>query len=355
MKTLSKSTSLTLKNDDDTMAKYDPNLTFRIIIYCGFSDGGIRSFTVSNDSSSSSSENPNPETPVCSGMFHSSPVTAVDTLRCETLIHSNPIVRLISASYDGTICLSEVNQHGEFNKLHSINFNGYIRSISCRYHFNLDLIDCFVLDTESISKVILSASKYPESWNNFKPTEKNKNENKNIESNFYLEDNTIENNIFSETTIANMLSKPNKVAPPSELSTYTLSSNVLPEIENITEIDNELTFSNFTKDIIENLSSERKLSYTQSALLKPMTAFERIQTTDFQVVRKDKKLLDAFIQEDTLKVGLVKAGAVHKIISKWIPEPKISVESLWELINLMGISNDNEDLDFLKVTKIAVS
>jgi hypothetical protein len=152
-----------------------------------------------------------------------------------------------------------------------------------------------------------------------------------------------------------MLSKPNKVAPPSELSTYTLSSNVLPEIENTTEIDNELTFSNFTKDIIENLSSERKLSYTQSALLKPMTAFERIQTTDFQVVRKDKKLLDAFIQEDTLKVGLVKAGAVHKIISKWIPEPKISVESLWELINLMGISNDNEDLDFLKVTKIAVS
>jgi hypothetical protein len=116
----------------------------------------------------------------------------------------------------------------------------------------------------------------------------------------------------------------------------------------------EISITSFPDDIFDGNLLDRKLSYSHSNLLKPLTANERIQTSDLQVIKKDKKFLDCFQQVDLKKRGSILASSVPSVINKWLSGTTISKESIWELLNLLGIGEEGELVDFLLVCKVAV-
>ena len=70
-------------------------------------------------------------------------------------------------------------------------------------------------------------------------------------------------------------------------------------------------------------------------------------------MRKNKKLIDAFRQEVEGIRGYVVAARVPTVIQKWIGHGKVTNTAVWELLNLLGVGHDDDEVDFLTVSKLA--
>lgn len=320
----------------DSKSPLEPKEVFiSIVCVCGYSNGSIKSFVLSNDTQVMH------QNPIAAEFSHIFSVTTIDIFYCQQLDTISPNYKVLSASLDGTIYLSALSGDGRLKKLHTIYSNGDITTIVGRYYFGSNFIEGLSLDNKCVSKILISATSVPNDWFTTK-----------AETPALISQ--TRNGVNSRT-----VERSRTLTPQQQLtlSTTEISAPPSPPIKFFLEKDDkldEISITSFPDDILDGKLVDRKLSYSHSNLLKPLTPFERIQTSDIQVVKKDKKFLDIFKQEDKTGEGTVVASSIPAMINKWMSEHTISKESIWELLNLLGVGNEDEMVDFLVVCKAAV-
>jgi hypothetical protein len=321
---------------DSKSALESKEVFISIVCVCGYSNGLIKSFVLSNDTKVMH------QNPIAAEFSHIFSVTTMDIFSCQQIDNMSPNYKLLSASLDGTIYLSSLSGDGQLKKLHSIYSNGDITSIVGRYYFGNNFIECLSLDSKCVSKILISASSVPNDW-------------------FTTKAETPAPMSQAIDVYKSRTAERTRSVTPQEqlkLSTTEISAPPSPPIKFFLEKDDELdeiSIDSFPHDILDGKLVDRKLSYSHSNLLKPLTPFERIQTSDIQVVKKDKKFLDIFKQEDKTGEGTVVASSIPTMINKWMSGHLVSKESIWELLNLLGVGDEDEMVGFLVVCKAAVT
>ena len=83
-----------------------------------------------------------------------------------------------------------------------------------------------------------------------------------------------------------------------------------------------------------------------------MNALQSDVDLKFHMAKKDRFLLESFIQHDYLGTGEMNAQTVVTVISTWLKDDRLNEEKIWSLLCYLGIEN-SENITFIKVAKIA--
>lgn len=109
-----------------------------------------------------------------------------------------------------------------------------------------------------------------------------------------------------------------------------------------------------TESNLDEVSSDALEKYDDGGLyVGQMHAMQRAITAELYFAKKDRLLLDLFRKMDEYRVGTISVTAAVNIIHKWLqPSDILGSESIWELMQLLGVHHDAK-LQFIKVAKIA--
>ena len=282
-----------------------------------------------------------------SGVFHDAGVVALNVV-AKDRINKSPTYQLLSAAYDGVVCLSDVLWNGTLRKIHVVNTNRQVKSLSSRYFFSENCIECFMVSEDSFAKAAISVSTIRDGVGStvagiipFADTDISKPQ---LLSELETSQSQVELPEFG--SLASIVRTHTAPTPTAD------SPDILRRTSLTEELQRELGLSSTGSEVIGDYAQNRRLSYSNSALLRPMTPHERIHTTDFEVLRKDQRLLNLFRQEDSLSQGFVTAQSVFVIVDRWLDGVKIAPESMRELLSIFGISHEEERLDIVQVCRL---
>ena len=126
---------------------------------------------------------------------------------------------------------------------------------------------------------------------------------------------------------------------------------VSPRASNAVGYSNTQSPAAATAAISMSKSSNESLSNSKE-YVGNMESSQRIISTELHFAKKDRKLLDLFLKNDLGANGSVSAADAVEIVFSWLNSVKVARESIWELLKLLEIK-DNDQLKFIEVAKIA--
>ena len=186
-------------------------------------------------------------------------MTSLDIITCERLEHSVATYKLLSASYDGFICYSELKTDGTLQLLHTLCTNLAIRSIASRYVFASEFLECFIVSEKTFTKVVISANSISENWMPLLTEQSIMKRMKSASLTIDTNNSTFEND-------------PDTLSP-------TLLHGPLPSVHVPAPDNKNIAIVTLPVDLLESCSIDRELSFSDSSLLRPMTPYERIHAT----------------------------------------------------------------------------